>query len=104
MDTRVSKYQRKSLANIGLRLAFCLTIATVTAGCESRIEREAREAEEDGRVINNPMMSGTYPKSFKPGDPPYLERDFEAGVDFICDEINLKRGRDICSDEDINWR
>jgi len=34
----------------------------------------------------------------------YLERDFEAGANFICDEIMIKRGRDICAESDINFR
>jgi len=45
-----------------------------------------------------------YPNSFSPADPPDLERDFEAGADFICDEIKQKRGKDLCSEADINWR
>ena len=76
----------------------------VVIGCTDGIVAEAVTAEREGRIINNQMMSSIYPNSFSPADPPYLERDFEAGADFICDEIKQKRGRDICSDEDINWR
>lgn len=72
--------------------------------CDSEIVKEARKAEADGRVIDNGIMGSLYPETFNPGDPPYLERDFEAGADFICDQIKLKRGDEICSDADINWR
>jgi hypothetical protein len=58
----------------------------------------------NGRVISNELMSEMYPKSFSPGSPEYLERDFEAGADFICDEIKIKYQRDICSESEINWR
>jgi hypothetical protein len=74
----------------------------LTAAC-SDLVREAMDAEADGRVINNEIMSTMYPSSFRSGNPQYLERDFEAGADFICDEIEIKYKRDVCS-EDINWR
>lgn len=82
----------------------CIPILALTTGCESKLTREAREAEEDGRVISNEMMSQMYPKSFRPGTPQYLERDFEAGADFICDEIRIKYDRDICKESEIKWR
>lgn len=88
-------------------MMFLLTLAGMTTalgGCGQGVVKEARKAEQEGRIINNEMMASTYPSSFRPGDPPYLERDFEAGADFICDEIKLKRGRDICAENDINWR
>jgi hypothetical protein len=74
------------------------------AGCAGEVAKEADKAERDGRIINNEMMVAWYPSSFSPGSPPYLERDFEAGADFICDEIKRKRGQDICADADIKWR
>ncbi|RJY08285.1 hypothetical protein D6201_01955 [Aurantiacibacter aquimixticola] len=70
----------------------------------SDLQNEAREAESDGRVISNETMAAMYPESFRPGHPQYLERDFEAGADFICDELELKHGRDLCSEPEINWR
>lgn len=73
-------------------------------GCGEGVVAEAVKADLDDRIINNEIMASTYPSTFRPGHPPYLERDFEAGADFICDEIKLKRGHDICSDADINWR
>ena len=83
-------------------------LAAVLSGCNSVVGEsvvgEALKAERDGRIINNEMMAATYPSSFRRGQPPYLERDFEAGADFICDEIRLKRGRDLCAEKDINWR
>lgn len=81
-----------------------LTAALLLAACDSEIAEEAKRAEADGRIIENGIMGSLYPETFNPGDPPYLERDFEAGADFICDQIELKRGRNICSDPDINWR
>ena len=79
-------------------VTLCLT------GCGQGVVTEALKAERDGRVISNELMASSYPSSFSPGDPPYLERDFEAGANFICDEIKLKRHRDICAEADINWR
>lgn len=81
-----------------------LPALALTAACDSSLVREAKQAERDGRIISNELMSGMYPKSFRPGRPPYLERDFEAGADFICDEIKIKLERDICSEPQINWR
>ncbi len=78
-----------------------LTLALV--GCDD-VLREALKAVKDGRIINNEMMSSYYPSSFRPGTPPYLERDFEAGANFICNEIKLKHGRDLCAERDIKWR
>lgn len=80
-------------------VAFALSLA----GC-SDIVREAQKAEREGRYIDNSMMSQMYKHSYKPGNPEYLERDFEAGANFICDEIAQKRGHDFCADADINWR
>lgn len=75
------------------------------SSCQNtELQQEARQAEQDGRVINNDLMTATYPSTFKPGTPAYLERDFEAGADFICDEIKLKHKRDLCADEKIGWR
>lgn len=65
---------------------------------------EAAKAQHEGRVINNEMMAAAYPSTFHPGAPPYLERDFEVGAEFICDEVKLKRGKDVCAEADINWR
>ena len=79
--------------------AFALLLA-----CDSSLVREAKNAESKGRTISNDMMKQLYPSSFRPGEPPYLERDFEAGADFICDEIELKLERDVCSEAQIKWR
>ena len=66
--------------------------------------RDAQQAEEAGEVISNSAMSADYPETFKPGEPAYLERDFEAGADFICDEVERVEGRDICAEREIRWR
>ena len=89
------------------RLAICcLSIALLpsAAACDSQLIRNAKEAEDEGRVILNDVMAEMYPQSFRRGHPPYLERDFEAGADFICAEIKAKHERDICSEPEINWR
>ena len=79
-------------------------LVTLPSCQKTELQQEARQAEKEGRVINNEMMTGTYPSTFRPGSPAYLERDFEAGADFICDEIKLKYNRDLCADEKIGWR
>ena len=81
-----------------------MMISMTVIGCSDGVVAEAVKAEREGRIINNQMMSSMHPNSFSPADPPYLERDFEAGADFICDEIKQKRGKDLCSEADINWR
>ncbi|WP_150124942.1 hypothetical protein [Tsuneonella mangrovi] len=82
----------------------CVPLLLLTTSCESPLVHEAREAEGDGRVISNDLMKQMYPQAFREGDPPYLERDFEAGADFICDKIKLQYNRDICSEPAIGWR
>jgi hypothetical protein len=96
----------KSMATLGVRLAkwLCVPVLVLATGCHSSLSRHAQEAEADGKTINNDAMTAMYPQSFRPGSPPYLERDFEAGADFICDEIKLKYDRDICSESKIGWR
>lgn len=87
----------------GAKLPIAASLALL-CGCGQGVLTEAATAQNEGRIINNEMMAATYPGTFRPGKPPYLERDFEAGADFICDEIKLKRGKDICADTDIKWR
>jgi hypothetical protein len=79
-------------------------VFALTTACSSSLIDEAKRAENDGWVISNELMSANYPQSFRAGSPKYLERDFEAGADFICDEIKIKYQRDICSEPKINWR
>lgn len=74
------------------------------AACDSAVVDEAREAEADGRTISNVAMTAMYPETFREGNPAYLERDFEAGADFICAEMQQKFERDVCADDDVNWR
>lgn len=69
-----------------------LGVLFLTSGCDSP------------SVISNELMQEMYPDTFRSGDPPYLERDFEAGADFICDEVKNEIGRDLCSEPSINWR
>lgn len=82
----------------------CPLVLLATAACDSPVVSEAKRAEDDGRVINNEMMAAMYPRTFRTGSPPYLERDFEAGADFICAEIRDKYDRDLCSEPEIGWR
>ena len=77
-------------------------IALVTSCSDLAVE--AIDAEREGRVVNNEIMHEMYPESYKSGEPQYLERDFEAGADFICDEIRFKYGEDLCSSEIMGWR
>jgi hypothetical protein len=76
----------------------------LTSGCSSPVVTEAKRAEKDGRVISNDLMAQSYPNTFKSGSPSYLERDFEAGADLICDQILYEYKRDICSESKIHWR
>ena len=76
----------------------------VLGACDSAVVENARQAQTDGKTINNEAMVAMYPETFREGEPVYLERDFEAGADFICDEMAIKFERDVCADEDINWR
>lgn len=82
----------------------CIPLLALATACDSSLVRQAEQAESDGDIISNEAMSAMYPHSFRPGFPKYLERDFEAGADFICDEIKLQYDRDICADPQINWR
>ena len=89
------------------RWLLCITLLPLIAACgatESSIVREARQAEEEGRIIDNEMMLYVYPKSFRKGHPHYLERDFEAGVNFMCDEFRAQYGKDVCAEPEIHWR
>ena len=86
-----------------LRVAVIGSISFFVASC-SDVGQEATQAESEGRIISNEMMQVMYPETFKKGEPPYLERDFEAGADFICDEIEREFSRDVCADEPIKWR
>ncbi len=98
----IFKFVRRASAEWWL----CLPIALLSAcgAGDSALVREAREAEADGRVLDNDIMYQTYPKSYRAGSPKYLERDYEAGVNFMCDEIRDKYKRDICAEPEINWR
>ena len=86
------------------RFLIPLIALAFATSCDSPLVEEAKEAEGDGRTISNEMMRTMYPSSFTPGEPEYLERDFEAGADFICAEIRANYDRDICSEPEINWQ
>ncbi|GAO79034.1 hypothetical protein [Sphingopyxis sp. C-1] len=72
-------------------LRLCIPLLLLTSACDSAIVDEAQRAEDEGAVVNNGAMEAMYPETFRPGSPAYLERDFEAGADFICDEIKAKQ-------------
>ena len=85
----------------------CIFLLPLIAACgvtDSSIVREARQAEEEGRIIDNEMMLSVYPKSYRKGHPKYLERDFEAGANFMCDEFRAQYGKDVCAEPEIKWR
>ena len=89
------------------KLLLSISLLTLTTGCGvfgSSIIREAKEAEKEGRIIDNELMYAMYPKSYRKGNPKYLERDFEAGVNFMCDEFRVQYKRDICAESAIKWR
>lgn len=89
------------------KLLLSISLLTLTTGCgvfDSSIIREAKEAEKEGRIIDNELMYEMYPKSYRKGNPKYLERDFEAGVNFMCDEFRVQYKRDICAEPAIKWR
>ena len=56
-----------------------------------------------GNIINNQLMLSMYPYAYKVGVPEYIERDFEAGANFICAAIKFAYGRDLCAEEPIHW-
>jgi hypothetical protein len=82
----------------------CIIFLALTTACSSGVVTEAMKASSEDRLIDNDIMSQMYPQAFRPGHPQYLERDYEAGADFICDQIKLKYRRDICSEPQVNWR
>lgn len=94
------------VAALGTRIAkcFCIPALVFISACDSPLIQEAQKAEDEGRVISNELMFGMYPQTFRPAQPQYLERDFEAGADFICDEVEAAYERDICAEPDIDWR
>jgi hypothetical protein len=95
-----------SFSSIGslTRAWICAPLLLIASGCESPVVNKAEDAVKKGEIIDNQIMSEMYPQSFRPGTPQFIERDFEAGANFICDEIEAKQKRDICAESDINWR
>lgn len=81
-----------------------LLMASACSEPTSAIIEEAERAERNGNIISDRLMSEMYPHSYRNSGPQYLERDFEAGADLICDEIERQYERDICAESDINWR
>lgn len=89
---------------IAAKVCLCVFATTLVVGCKSSVVGEAVRADSEGRVISNELMADMYPNSFRSGSPPYLERDFEAGANFICDQIKIEYRRDICSEPKLHWR
>lgn len=92
--------------NLMTLLAGVIFSVILLSACSSPspITTEAENAEKDGRTISNDMMMSWYPNTYKAGSPSYLERDFEAGADLVCDQILYEYKRDICSESKIHWR
>jgi hypothetical protein len=103
MSSEGSPWKPNAASVVAALSAFALAFVLASA-CESSLVREARKAESDRRVIGNDIMQEMYPASFRKGYPEYLERDFEAGADFICDEIEQHYGKDLCAEPKIKWR
>lgn len=85
----------------------CISLVTFISACgvsDSSLIREAKQAEKEERIIDNDLMYEAYPKSFRKGNPQYLERDFEAGVNFMCDEFRVQYKKDVCAEPEIHWR
>src|SRR3546814_9170414 len=53
----------------------------LTYASDSAIVEEAGRAEDDGAVVNYEAMVAMYPRTFRPGSPADLQRDFEPGPD-----------------------
>src|SRR3546814_10112145 len=84
------------------RAWICVPLLLIASGWESPVVNKAKDAVNRDEIIDNQIMSEMYPQSFRPGTPQYIERDFEAGANFICDEIKAKQKRDICAESEIN--
>lgn len=96
------------MSNLGWALAGFISGSAVVLSwsslSDSPLVKAAISAEKDGRTINNQIMETFYPRSFRAGYPQYLERDFEAGAEFVCDEIQIKYQVDMCSKDGIGWK
>lgn len=102
MKPKRPRFERKAAV-----ISSCFAVLLILPSCgitDSPLVKEARSAERDGRVISNELMAEMYPEDFVYGQPEYLERDFEAGADFICDKLERKYERDVCADPDVQWR
>lgn len=96
-----------SIKQSSIKSLIIISIMPFVASCsspDSSVVGEAKRAEKEGRIIDNDMMLEQYPKSFRKGHPVYLERDFEAGVNFMCDEFRAQYGKDVCAEPEIHWR
>jgi len=103
MSSEESPWKPNAASVVAALSAFVFAFVLASAW-ESSLVREARKAESDRRIIDNNIMQEMYPASFRKGYPVYLERDFEAGADFICDEIETHYGKDLCAEPKIKWR
>lgn len=95
---------RRARFDTGALLLIGVTLIVGVTACDSQLIREAKEAEDKGATIDNDVMAAMFPQAFRRGDPAYLERDFEAGADFICAQIKTKHKRDLCSEPEIDWK
>ncbi|CAN1544776.1 hypothetical protein MCEMIH15_01910 [Caulobacteraceae bacterium] len=103
MKLKISSVQ----SSAATKWRICISLLPLITACgdtDSSVVREARLAEAEGRIIDNELMLSMYPKSFRKGHPKYLERDFEAGVNFMCDEFRAQYGKDVCAEPEIHWR
>ena len=63
-----------------------------------------QEADNDRLILNEGWLFSEEERlAFKPAIPQYLERDFEAGANYICDLFLIKTNKDFCHTI-IKWR
>lgn len=85
---------------IGCVIGYAISQWTLTPNAKF-----AQEEAKKGNILVNSgwFFTNESEKAFKPATPQYLERDFEAGANYICDYLQLKTGEDFCHSI-INWR
>lgn len=90
-----------------MKKTIIIALATVSvAGCalnSNPIVEQCAMSVKHGNVISNELMLSMYPHTYKVGTPQYIERDYEAGANFICATIKHEYGRDLCAEEKVHW-
>ena len=92
--------------NVGFALIIGCIVGYLFSQCMlSPVAKFAQQEAKEGRLILNEgwLVSEEEKLAFKPATPQYLERDFEAGADYICDQFLIKTKEDFCHTI-IKWR